>query len=123
MEYMRIGNATKAYAKAYPNNKKSARKYGYLLTKHPYVTFFINQKNKKLEKQMDKKIINNRERIINELDEILKATKGEKKYNAALKALDQISKIVGAYAPEKSEVEHKGITINYIKPEDKKEDK
>ena len=73
------------------------------------------KKNKELDKKSDKKILMNRERILKELEDILVATKKDKP-STALKSLDQLSKILGAYAPEKSEVEHKGITINYIEP-------
>ena len=72
---------------------------------------------------MDKKLIMDRERILKELEEILLKTKDKEQYSTALKALDQLSKILGVYAAEKSEIEHKGIVINYVKPEDKKEDK
>jgi len=61
----------------------------------------------------------NRERILDELELILNTAKNSDNLIAALKSLDQLSKVVGAYAPEKSEVEHKGVTINYVKPNDK----
>ena len=123
LEYLKTGNATKAYKKVYPNNKTSARKYGFLTLRHPYVVHFIQKKNKQLEEKMDKEIIMNRKRILKELEDILKATKDSKKYAQALKALDQLARVVGAYAPEKVEVdENKVITINYIKPEDDQED-
>lgn len=123
LEYLKTGNATKAYKKVYPNNKTSARKYGFLTLRHPYVVHFIQKKNKQLEEKMDKEIIMNRKRILKELEDILKATKDSKKYAQALKALDQLARVVGAYAPEKVEVdENKVITINYIKPEDSEED-
>ena len=69
--------------------------------------------------KMDKKIMMNRERILDELELILNTAKNSDNLIAALKSLDQLSKVVGAYAPEKSEIEHKGVTINYVKPEDK----
>lgn len=118
LEYLKTGNATKAYKKVYPNNKTSARKYGFLTLRHPYVVHFIQKKNKQLEEKMDKEIIMNRKRILKELEDILKATKDSKKYAQALKALDQLARVVGAYSPEVSEITHKGIVINYIKPED-----
>ena len=118
--YMSTGNAFEAYRQAYPNNQKqeSIKVKSYLLSKHPYVVYKLNQINKQLEEKLTEEIIMNRTRILKELEDILNETKGSKKYTSALKALDQISRIVGVYAPEKQQIDHKGITINYIKPTD-----
>tara|TARA_R110000744_G_scaffold126526_3_gene232902 strand:+ start:1878 stop:2363 length:486 start_codon:yes stop_codon:yes gene_type:complete len=117
-EYMISCNAVTAFEKVSPDtNTKSSNKQGaYLLVRHPYVVYLLNKKNKELDKIMDEKIIMNRERILQELEEILIKTKSSETYNLSLKALDQLARVTGAYAPEKTEVEHKGITINYIKP-------
>jgi|TARA_R110000796_G_scaffold171070_3_gene288039 hypothetical protein len=116
-EYMLSCDATKSYKKVFPGNIDTTNKRnGYLLVRHPYVIYELNRKNKEIDKKMDKKIIMNRERILTELEEILLLTKGKEQYPAALKALDQLARVTGSYAPEKSEVEHKGITINYVKP-------
>jgi len=121
LHYLETGSAVTAYKRVFEDTKNT-KILVHKVLKHPYIVYLIQKKNKELEKKMDKKIINNRERIISELDEILRLTKDDKKYNAALKALDQLSKICGVYSPEKQEIEHKGITVNYIKP-DKSKDK
>jgi phage terminase small subunit len=122
LEFMKSGNATKAYKKVYPRNKRTNRKHGHLLLKHPYVVYFIQKKNIEYENKMDKQILMNRKRILKELEDILKATKTDRP-GVALKSLDQLAKILGAYAPEKQEIEHKGITINYVKPNKDKDNK
>ena len=122
-EYMICCNATEAYKKVYPGNIDATNKRnGYLLVRHPYVIYELNRRNKELDKKTDKKIIMNREKILNELKEILYLTKDLKQYPTALKALDQLARVTGSYAPEKSEIEHKGITINYVNPDDVIED-
>ena len=121
--YMVDFNAVEAYKKvtAKPNKLKyeSIKRGAYLLSKHPYVVYQVNKKSKQFEKEMDKKIVMNRERILDELELILNTAKNSDNLIAALKSLDQLSKVVGAYSPEKLEVEHKGVTINYVKPNDK----
>jgi hypothetical protein len=116
--YMACCNAVQAYKELVPTltNQKSIKKAAYLLVRHPYVVMQLRVKNKELDEKMDKKTIMNRERILKELEDILDKSKAKESYNIALKALDQLSRVTGAYAPEKTEVEHKGITINYIKP-------
>ena len=119
-EYLKSGNALQAYKKVYNprSHDKNIKANATKKFKHPYFNYFLCKRTKDLEDKMDKDIIMNRERILKELEEILVSTKDCKQYNNALKALDQISKLLGAYAPEKSEIEHKGIVINYIKPTD-----
>jgi len=121
--YMVNFNASEAYrAVSIKGNKTtpaSVKKGAYNLARHPYSIYLISEKSKQLEKKMDKKIMMNRERILDELELILNTAKNSDNLIAALKSLDQLSKVVGAYAPEKSEIEHKGVTINYVKPEDK----
>jgi len=117
--YMLSGNAAESFKKVFPNTSdKNVKKSCYRILNHRYVIYELNRRNKEINKKMDKKIIMNRERILTELESILELTKGKEQYPAALKALDQLARVTGAYAPEKSEVEHKGITINYIQPSD-----
>lgn len=119
-EYMLSCNAVTAFEKVSPDtNTKASNKQGaYLLVRHPYVVHLLKEENKKLDNIMDAKIIFNRERILQELEDILIKTKDQESYGTALKALDQLARVTGAYAPEKSEIEHTGIVINYIKPLD-----
>ena len=120
--YMISCNGQEAYAEVYPNNttNKSIKKSTYLLLRHPYVVYQLNKRNKEVDEKMDEKIIMNRGRILDELEEILIKSKKKESYNVSLKAIDQLSKVLGVYAPEKTEVDHKGITINYVKPDKKK---
>jgi len=121
--YMKTNNAEASYRKVFPNsNETSLKKSTYRLLRHRYVVYELNRRNRIINEKMDKKIIMNREKILKELEELLILTKGKEQYPAALKALDQLSKIVGAYAPVQQEVEHKGITINYITPNDNDDD-
>lgn len=120
--YMVNCKAEVSYSEVYPDNKnpKSIKKSTYVLLRHPYVVYQLNKRNKEIDAKMDEKIIMNRDRILNELEEILIKSKKKESYNVSLKALDQLSRVLGAYAPEKSEVDHKGITIKYVKPDKKK---
>ena len=123
LKYLATFNGIDSYISVYPNaSRKAAKRKAYELLKHPYVNHVMINKNRELEEKMDNQIIMNRERILEELEDILNKTKDLEQYSSALKALDQVSKRVGAYAPEKSEVTHKGITLNYILPEDKEEE-
>ena len=116
--YMVSGKAEESYLSCFPeSNPLSAKKSAHRLVRHRYVVSEINRKYKIIDEQMTKEVIMNRERILKELEEILVLTKGKEQYPSALKALDQLARVTGAYAPEKQEVEHKGITINYIEPE------
>ena len=121
--YMVNFNATQAYLAVCRKGKKttagSVKKGAFLMSKEPYVVYLISKNSKKFEKKMDKKTMMNRERILDELELILNTAKSSDNLIAALKSLDQLSKVVGAYSAEKLEVEHKGVTINYIKPSDK----
>lgn len=126
--YIKSGNYVDAYLKTYNPKVKTKtviKMNAYRIFNEPYFTYYLNKRTKELNDKMDKELIMDRERILKELEEILLKTKDKEQYATALKALDQLSKILGAYAPEKSEIEHKGIVINYVKPEDKdkKEDK
>lgn len=117
--YMLTGDANGSYRQCFKGESKEAiRQSAYKLVRHRYVVYEINRKSKIINQKMEKKIIMKRERILQELEEILMLTKGKERYSDALKALDQVSKITGAYSPVKSEVEHKEITINYITPDD-----
>jgi hypothetical protein len=121
-EYIKTGDYVKSYMKAYNPKTKvhlTVKANAFRVYKTGYFNYFYNKRIKQLEEKMDNEVIMNRERILKELEEILIKTKSSEQYNIALKALDQISKMLGVYSPEKSEVTHKGIIINYIKPENK----
>jgi len=120
--YLKSGDYVDAYRKTYKPKVKSKAiisSNAYRTYNEPYFSYYLNKRTKELNDKMDKELIMDRERILKELEEILKKTKDKEQYNTSLKALDQLSKILGTYAAEKSEIEHKGIVINYVKPEDK----
>ena len=87
--------------------------------KHPYVLKKLEQKNKVMDEKMNEAQLMTRKKVLQELEAILNKTKNNPTLiKEALKSLDQISKVIGAYAPIKEEVTHKGVTINYVKPEE-----
>lgn len=116
--YMISCNARESYAKVFKTtNDLTINKQAWLLVRHPYVVMQLREKNKAMDEELGKKAVMNRERILTELEEILDKCKADKNYVTSLKALDQLAKVVGAYAPIKEEVTHNGIVINYIKPD------
>lgn len=117
--YMINCNAKESYREVFnTDNEKSINVQSHLIMKHPYVISQIQKKNEAMEEKMSEKALITREKVLEELQLILDKTKNDKKtVQHSLKALDQISKVIGAYAPIKNEVDHKGVTINYVKPD------
>lgn len=121
--YLQFGCAKTAYLTISPNvSNTTAIDLGCAYLKKDYVKERILEKNEIINKKMDKKIQINREKIIEELVDILEKTKTKEDYNLSLKSLDQISKIIGAYAVIKTENKNENITINYINPTDEIEE-
>ena len=120
--YMISFDAKESYRAVYnTENEETIRNKSHLILKHPYVVKMIEKKNKAMDEKMDKKALMTREGVLEELQLILDKTKNNtKSLQTSLKALDQISKVIGAYAPVKKEVDHKGVTINYVKPDETK---
>ena len=116
--YMINFNAKESYREVFSTTREETiNVQSHLLMKHPYVVKVIEQKNKIMDEKMSKKALITREGVLEELQLILDKTKNNtKSLQTSLKALDQISKVIGAYAPVKNEVEHTGVTINYVKP-------
>ena len=116
--YMISYDAKKSYSQVSDTtNDKTIESQSYRLMKHPYVISQIQKKNKAMEEKMDEKALMTREKVLEELQLILEQTKADKNHNVSLKAIDQISKVIDAYASVKQEVTHKGVTINYNKPD------
>ena len=116
--YMVSLNAKESYREVFDtNNEETIRIKSHLLFKHPYVVSQIQKKNKAMEQKMSEKALMTREKVLEELQLILEQTKADKNHNVSLKAIDQISKVIDAYASVKKEVTHKGVTINYVKPD------
>ena len=119
--YMISFNAKECYREVFNTTREETINVkSHLLLKHPYIIKVIEQKNKVMDEKMGKKALMTREGVLEELQLILDKTKNNtKSLQTSLKALDQISKVIGAYAPVKNEVEHTGVTIKYVKPDDK----
>tara|TARA_R110000744_G_scaffold183339_1_gene302620 strand:- start:105 stop:548 length:444 start_codon:yes stop_codon:yes gene_type:complete len=116
--YMISYDAKKSYSQVSDTtNDKTIESQSYRLMKHPYVISQIQKKNKAMEEKMDEKALMTREKVLEELQLILEQTKADKNHNVSLKAINQISKVIDAYASVKQEVTHKGVTINYNKPD------
>lgn len=119
-QYLLTMNIKDSYRKVYPKcNEATVDKLAYKLMKHPYVLKKLEQKNKVMDEKMNEAQLMTRKKVLQELEAILNKTKNNPTLiKEALKSLDQISKVIGAYAPIKEEVTHKGVTINYVKPEE-----
>tara|TARA_R110000782_G_scaffold85791_1_gene166704 strand:- start:228 stop:671 length:444 start_codon:yes stop_codon:yes gene_type:complete len=119
--YMINCNAKESYREVYNTTREETINVkSHLLLKHPYIISQLQKKNKIMDEKMGEKALITREKVLEELQLILDKTKGNNKtVQHSLKALDQISKVIGAYAPVKNEVDHKGVTINYVKPDEK----
>ena len=116
--YLVSYDAKKSYAQVSDTtNDKTIESQSYRLMKHPYVISMLKKKNKIMDEKMDKEALMTRENVLEELQLILEQTKANKNHNVSLKAIDQISKVIDAYASVKQEVTHKGVTINYNKPD------
>ena len=116
--YMINCNAKESYREVFDTtNEGTINLASHKIMKHPYVVSQIQKKNKAMEEKMSEKALMTREKVLEELQLILDKTKNSNNtVQHSLKALDQISKVIGAYAPVKNEVDHKGVTINYVKP-------
>mgnify|MGYP003635459943 CR=1 FL=1 len=115
--YMINFNAKESYREVFSTTREETiNVQSHKLMKHPYVIKVIEQKNKIMDEKMSEKALITREKVLEELELVLEKTKDINKHETVLKALDQISKVIGAYAPIKNEVDHKGVTINYVKP-------
>ena len=118
--YMINCNAKESYREVYNTTREETINVkSHLLLKHPYIISQLQKKNKIMDEKMGIEALMTRKRVLEELELVLNKTKDAKKHDTVLKALDQISKVIGAYAPVKNEVDHKGVTINYVKPDEK----
>jgi hypothetical protein len=122
-EYLVNGmNATQAYLSVYRSVKKeeTARVNGSKLLTNANIQAYIAER----QKENQKKIEIDQEWILREYIELLNSCKVEgldgygtiKDRTNWAKSLAQLTKMLGLDAPEKTEVEHKGLTINILKP-------
>ena len=113
---MNGGVLWKAYQKAYPEcvDKVRASQSGWKLANQ-------NEKIKDyIEKIRNVMTVNyeiNRDNIISEILDQIEACKIESDRANLIKLLDMLNKMAGNYTA-KSEVTHKGLTLNYIQPLD-----
>lgn len=114
-EYMINGrNATRAFMKFYKyTNYEAAATMASQLLKKPNVVLYLADK----EAEVRQKYSLSKDLLINHLLDTVNDAKNEKDRKNLIKAIEVLNKMVGFNAVEKQEIEHKGITINYIKPE------
>ena len=122
-EYLANGlNGTQAYLSIYKSVKKekTAEAAASRLLSNVKVKAYIAEKQKENQKKIDI----DQKFILDEYMQLLESCKAEGMDGAGTikdrtnwaKALAQLSKMLGLDAPEKQEIEHKGITINITKP-------
>ena len=114
-EYMLNGrNAVKSFMKFYKySNYNSAGALACQLLKKPNVILYLAEK----EAEVRQKYSLSKDLLINHLLDTVNDAKNEKDRKNLIKAIEVLNKMAGYNAVEKQEIEHKGITINYIKPE------
>ena len=115
-EYLSNGlNQLQAYKSVYKCSDKTAQSNATRVMENEGVKKYIQQQQEKTAKKLEI----TREFIIKEYLEIIESAKNDEylvdrsNWN---KSLAQLTKLVGLDAPEKTEVTHKGITINIVKP-------
>lgn len=113
-EYLIDMNQTRA-AIAAGYSAKTARSKGNGLMKVPEIKSEIERRQLASSKNAQK----TREDIIDDLERVVnKFLMAGNLTTNALKAIDMLSKMQGWYSPDRQEITHKGITINYTKPTD-----
>ncbi len=118
-EYVVDWNATRA-AIAAGYSEDTAKQTGYENLTKPYIKTYIEDIQKDMQKLSGLSMLSN----LNHLKEILQPNEDGNKKEATkdqIKAVEVINKMLGLNAPEKSEVDHKGVTINLgkgIKPDE-----
>lgn len=142
-EYLNNGmNATQAYLSVYKSVKKVkvAEAASSRLLSNVKVAHYLSEAQAKAVKKSEitrEKIIkrlNERSELVRELQELAKKpklTEEEKsqfsrllmviKTSDANKSDEILNKMLGFNEPDKTEIEHKGITIKYLKPKEDKE--
>lgn len=116
-EYLIDLNATKAAERA-GYSKKTAYSQGQRLLKKVEISTEVQRRQKASSKNAKK----TRDDIIEDLETVVNKylIAGNLTTNA-LKAIDMLSKMQGWYEPDKAEITHKGLSINYVKPSKKDE--
>jgi len=112
-EYLIDMNATEA-AKRAGYSVKTAKQQGSRLLTNVDVQNEVQRRQKISNANAQK----TRENIIQDLQTVINMylVSGRNTTNA-LKAIDMLSKMQGWYEPDKQEIVHKGLSINYVKPD------
>jgi len=114
--YAEYGNATQAYLFAFPKvTYGSARELGARMLSVDEIAEKIEQ----IKEEFAVEYKQSKDGTIRDLINSAEEAKAQGQFSAYAKLREMIIKMCGFYAPEKSEITHKGITINYTKPNDK----
>ena len=112
-EYLIDLNATEAAIRA-GYSKKTARQQGSRLLTNDDISAEVKRRQKASSKNAKK----TRDDIIEDLETVVnKYLMAGNLTTNALKAIDMLSKMQGWYEPDKQEIVHKGLSINYVKPD------
>jgi phage terminase small subunit len=114
-EYLIDLNATKAAERA-GYSQKTAYSQGQRLLKHVEISIELKRRMNAQSSDANK----TREQIIEDLETVInKYLMAGNLTTNSLKAIDMLNKMKGWYEPDKAEIVHKGLTINYVKPKKK----
>lgn len=111
-EYMIDLNATQAAIRS-GYSKKTAQRIGSENLSKPLIAAEIKKRQEMVSQQAGV----TRDEIIADLKQIKDDCKAKGEYPPhALKAIEILNKMLGFNEPDRTEIEHKGVTINVIKP-------
>jgi phage terminase small subunit len=115
-EYLSNGmNATQAYKSVYKTNDRVSEAASSRLLSNVKVKEYIQQEQNKTSEKLEI----TREFLIKEYLELIESAKTDENFidrGNWNKSLAQLTKLLGLDSPDKSEITHKGITINIVKP-------
>lgn len=109
-EYLVDNNASRAYVAA-GYSSKHPDKNSYKLLKKPEIAEYIKSVQKATSERLEIK----KEDILIDLIEI-KDNNKQSNPNTSIKSIEVLNKMLGFNEPEKQEVKHEGLSIQYIKP-------
>ena len=115
--YAEYGNCTQAYLHAYPKVKYNSAK---TLGAELLTIIDILDRIEQIKEEFAVSIQQSKERTVEALISSAEEAKIAGQFSAYAKLRDMVIKMCGFYEPEKSEIELKGITLNYISPDKKK---
>ena len=106
-------NATQAYKVVYKVDNDSAEVLGHKLLRNVKIQQYLAEEDNKIAKKFDI----TREFVAEKLLEVVNDADiaGDRKNKIA--ALNSLTKMFGLDSPIRQEIEHRGVIINFIKPE------